>query len=152
MLTESGFNLPTTNFMERLKPAVIEEDFQHIKKEILKTLKDEKDDFCGNIYCTLMDAKNKLYSMLTEMLVEEAGNVIDHDIRVINHERDEIKKKMSQIEYNINRENATKASRDMLVKEFEIAKKELVESAQDEWKQEPTGNQNRDKVKSGTPT
>ena len=59
---------------------------------------------------------------------------------------------MSQIEYNTNRANAKKASRDILVKEFEIAKKELVESAQDERKQESTGDQNRDKVKSDTAT
>ena len=65
MFAEGGFDLPTTSFMERLKQAVTEEDFQHIKKEILKTLKDEKDDFCGNKYCTLTDAKNKLYSLLT---------------------------------------------------------------------------------------
>merc|ERR1711867_247286 len=90
--------------------------------------------------------------MLTEILVHEAGSVIDHDIRMINHERDEIKKQMSQIEYNTNRANAKKASRDTLVKEFDIAKKELVESAQDEQKQESTGDQNRDKVKSDTAT
>ena len=152
MFAEGSFDLPNTSFMLRLKQAVIEEDFQQIKKEILKTLKDEKDDFCGNNYCTLTDAKNKLYSMLTEILVQEAGSVIDYDIRMINHERDEIKKQMSQIEYNTNRANAKKASRDTLVKEFEIAKKELVESAQDERKQESTGDQNRDKVKSDTAT
>ena len=70
MFAEGGLNLPTTSFMERLKQAVTEEDFQHIKKEILKTLKDEKDDFCSNKYCTLTDAKNKLYSLLTENLVQ----------------------------------------------------------------------------------
>ena len=78
--------------------------------------------------------------MLTEILVQEAGSVIDYDIRMINHERDEIKKQMSQIEYNTNRANAKKASRDTLVKELEVAKKELVESAQDERKKESTGN------------
>ena len=87
MFEQGSFNLPTTSFMERLKQAVTEEDFQHIKKEILKTLKYEKDDFCTSNYSTLMDAKNKLYSMLTEILVEETGNIIDHDIWVINHER-----------------------------------------------------------------
>ena len=65
---------------------------------------------------------------------------------MISHKRDEIKKHMSQIEYNTNRANAKKASRDTLLKEFEVAKKELVDSAQDEWKQESTGDQNRDKV------
>ena len=78
--------------------------------------------------------------MLTEILVPEAGYVVDHDIQMISHERDEIKKQMSQIEYNTNRVNAKKASRDTLLKEFEVAKKELVKSAQDERKQESTGD------------
>ena len=41
---------------------------------------------------------------------------------------------MSQIEYNTNRANAKKATRDTLLKDFEVAKKELVDSAQDERK------------------
>ena len=45
---------------------------------------------------------------------------------MINHERDEIKRKMSEIEYNTNRTNAKKAFRDMLIKEFKIAKMELI--------------------------
>ena len=38
MFPEGSFHLPTTSFIERLKQAVTEEEFQHIKKEILKTL------------------------------------------------------------------------------------------------------------------
>ena len=40
MFAEGSFDLPTTRFMEKVKKAVTEEDFQHIKKEILNTLKD----------------------------------------------------------------------------------------------------------------
>ena len=140
LFVEDSFDLPTTRFMEKVKQAVTEEDFQHIKREILNTLKDEKDHFCGCNYSTLTEAKNKLYSMLTEILVQEAGSVIDYDIRMINYERDEIKKQMSQIEYNTNRANSKKASRDTLVKELKVAKKELVKSVQDERKQESTGD------------
>ena len=128
MFAEGSFDLPTTNFMERVKQAITKEDFQHIKKEFLKAIKDEKDDFCKSNYSTLTDAKNKLYSMVTEILVQEVGCVLDHDIRMINYERSEIKKQMSQIEYNTNRANAKKTTRDTLVEEFEIAKKELFES------------------------
>ena len=122
MLAEGSFDLPTTRFMEKVKQAVTEEDFQHIKREILNTLKDEKDHFCGSNYSTLTEAKNKLYSMLTEILVQEAGSVIDYDIRMINYKRDEIKKQMSQIEYNTNRANAKRASRGTLIKELKVAK------------------------------
>ena len=70
--------------------------------------------------------------MLTEILVQEAGYVIDYDVRMVNYERGEIKKKMSQVEYNTNRANAKKASREALVKELKAAKEELIKSAQDE--------------------
>ena len=39
IFAEGSFELPTTRFMEKIKAAVSEEDFQHIKKEILNTLK-----------------------------------------------------------------------------------------------------------------
>ena len=34
MFAEDGFDLPTTNVMDKLKQALVEEDFQQIKKEI----------------------------------------------------------------------------------------------------------------------
>ena len=57
---------------------------------------------------------------------------------------------MSQIKYNTNRANAKRASRDMLVKESEVAMKELTEPAQGELKHESTGDENRDKVRNDT--
>ena len=150
MFTDGSFDLPSTRFIEKVKQAVTAADFQHIKREILNTLKDEKDHFCRCNYSTLTEAKNKLYSMLTEILIQEAGSVIDYDIRTVNYKRDEIKKKMSQIDYNTNRANAKKASRDTLVKELKVAKEELIKSAQDERKQESTGDQNKDKVRNNT--
>ena len=150
MFVEGGLELLTTRFMERLKQVVSEEDFQSINKEIHKTLKGEMDEFCNQKYCSLTEAKDKLYPLLTEILREEAGNVIDHDIPMLNHEKGEIKTKMSQIEYNTNRANSKKASRDSLLKEFDIAKKELIKLTQDERKQESTGDKDKDKVKTDT--
>ena len=83
MFAEGSFDLPPTRFMEKVKAAVSEADFQHIKKEILNTLKDEKDYFCGCNYSTLTEATNKSYSMLTEILIQEAGSVIDYDIKTV---------------------------------------------------------------------
>ena len=83
--------------MEKIKQAVMEEDYQHLKREILNTLKDEKNHFCQSSYSTLKKARNKLYSMLTEILVQEAGTILDHDIRMKQYEKNMIKKQMSQI-------------------------------------------------------
>ena len=57
---------------------------------------------------------------------------------------------MSQIDYNVNRENAKKASRYSLLKEFETAKKELIKLTQDERKLETTDDQDKDKTRADT--
>ena len=46
--------------------------------------------------------------MLTEILIQEAGQVIDYDIKTINQERGEIKKMMSQVDYSTNKANPIK--------------------------------------------
>ena len=75
MFVEGGLALATTSFMEKLSKAISEEDFQSINKEVDKTLQGEKDDFCSQSYCSLTEAKDKLYSLLTEKLREKAGDV-----------------------------------------------------------------------------
>ena len=84
---EGNLELPTTSFMKKIKQAVMEEDYQHLKKEILNTLKDEKDQFCRNRYSTLKVARNKMYTILTEIIVQEAGIILDHDIRMKQYEK-----------------------------------------------------------------
>ena len=65
VFTGESFDIPPTKFMEKVKAAVSEADFQDIKKGILDTLQNEKDYFCDYSYSTLTDATNKIYSMLT---------------------------------------------------------------------------------------
>ena len=43
VFAEESFDLPPTRFMEKVKAAVSEADFQDIKKEIHNTLQNEKD-------------------------------------------------------------------------------------------------------------
>ena len=88
--------------------------------------------------------------MLTEILIQETGSFIDYDVKAVNHERGEIKKNMSQVDYNTNRANTKKASREGIIKELKAAKEELLKSAQDEHKKETTGDPNMDKVRNDT--
>ena len=136
MFAEGSFDLPPTRFMEKIKAAVSEEDFQRIKKEILNTLKGEKDYICSCNYSTLAEATNKIYSMLTEILVQEVGQVIDYDIQTITQEKDEIKKKMSQIDYDTSKANAIKSSRDQILTESRVATEDLIKAAQEERKKD----------------
>ena len=69
---------------------------------------------------------------------------------MLNYEKGEVETKMSQIDYNTNRANGKKASRDNLLKEFDTAKKELIKLTQDERKLETTGDQDKDKTRADT--
>ena len=149
---EGNLELPNTGFMNKIKQAVMEENYQHLKKEILNTLKDEKDQFCRSSYSTLKEARNKLYIMLTEMIAQEAGSILDHNIRMKQCEKNMIKKQMSQIEYNTDRAEAKSASKSKLIKELTVAKKELIKSARNEKEIGSTSNQKKDKVRIGTAT
>merc|ERR1711867_222278 len=86
MFAKGSFDLYPTRFMEKVKAAVSEEDFQRIKKEILNTLKDEKDYICSCSYSSLPEATNKIYSMLTEILVQEVGQAINYDILIYHQD------------------------------------------------------------------
>ena len=95
--------------MEKVEAAVSKADFKDIKKGILDLLWNEKVYVRDYNYSTLTEATNKIYSMLTEILIKEAGQVIDFDFKATVQERSELKKKMSQVEYNTNKANAVKA-------------------------------------------
>ena len=82
IFTGENFDIPSTKFMEKVEAVVSKADFKDIKKGILNTLQNEKDYLCDYNYSTLTEATNKIYSMLTEILIQEAGQVIDYDFKV----------------------------------------------------------------------
>ena len=88
--------------------------------------------------------------MLTEILVQEAGQVINYDIQMITQEKGEIKRKLSQIDYNTNKANTIKASRDGLLRESRTAKEELLKAAQEEREKEATNDPSKDKIRDET--
>ena len=123
---EGNLELPKTGFMDKIKQAVTKNDYQHLMKEILNKLQDKRVQFCESSYSTLQGARNKLYTMLTEIIAQEAGSVLDHNIRMKQCEKNMIKKQMSQIEYNTDRAEAKSASKSKLIKELTVAKKEHI--------------------------
>ena len=152
MFAQGSFKLPPTKFMDKVKAAVSEEDLEHIKKEILNTLKDEKDYICSGSYSSLPEATNKIYAMLTEILVQEVGQAINYDIQVINQEKGELKKKMSQIDYDTSRANAIKSSRDQLIPESKSSTEDLLKAVQEERRKEVTNDANMTKLRDDTAT
>ena len=124
-------DIPPTRFMERVKVAVSGTDYQDIKKGIIDTLQDERDYLLDCIYSTPTEPANKIHSMLTEIIIMEAGQVIIYDFKAIVQERSEVKKKMSQVDYNTNRANAIKSSCDALLMESRVATEDLIKAAKE---------------------
>lgn len=96
---KGNLELPSTGFMEKVKQAVMESEYQQLMKEILKKLQDNGVQFCKGSYSILKEAKNKLYAMLTEIIAQEAGSILDHNIRMKHDEKIMIRVQMNKIEY-----------------------------------------------------
>ena len=83
-------------------------------------------------------------------MTDEAGYAIDHAIQVSKKERADLKKVRSQVDNYTSIAGAKKATRDMLIKELEVAKKEFTEGAKEELKLESIGDENKDKIREDT--
>ena len=120
---EDNPELPSTGFMDKVKQAVTKSDYQQLMKEILNELQDKRDQFCKSSYSTLKEARNKLYTMLTEIIAQEAGSILDHNIRMKQDEKNMIRTQMNKIEYKTNRAEAMSASKGKLIQGLTFAKK-----------------------------
>ena len=140
----------TKSFMEKLRGAISKEEFKTIIKEVDKTMDGEKDNHCNQTYCSLNEARNDIFSLYTETLREEAGLVISTNIESLKYEKGQVKTKMGQIEYNMNRANARRAQRDNLLKEFDSAKKDLIQLTQEESELDTTGDTAKDELRAIT--
>ena len=98
MFDSDIFELPDTNFINRLKQAVTHEQYQQITNDILEAMSNEKEDFCKGNYYTLQEAKNQLYALLTEIMMNEARYVIDQAIGGSKREMTELSKVRSQVD------------------------------------------------------
>ena len=58
MFDNDDLKLPDTSFMNRLRQAIPCDQFQQIADPMLRTLEDEKEEFCKGSYNTLQDVKS----------------------------------------------------------------------------------------------
>ncbi len=90
--------------------------------------------------------------MKTEIIVQEARSILDHNIRMKQDEKNMIRTQMNKIEYKTNRAEAMSASKGKLIQGLTIAKKELLNLAQNGKEIDSTNNQEKDKVRIGAAT
>ena len=77
MFQDGSVELPVTDFMDRLEEALNKEQVEQIAEDIKKTIEGKKEEFCKADYMSLQDAKTQLSTLLTEVMKDEAGFIIE---------------------------------------------------------------------------
>ena len=67
--------------MSHLKKSIPHDQFKAITNDMINTLKEEKEEFCQEDYHTLQEAKQQLYVLLTDIIMDESGYLISEAIR-----------------------------------------------------------------------
>ena len=63
-----------------------------------RTIQGEKEDFCKANYKSLQDAKTQLLALLTEIMMTEAGFIIDQSLEECKRKAQDLKKQKEYIE------------------------------------------------------
>ena len=115
-------------------------------------MSNEKEDFCKGNYYTLQEAKNQLYALLTEIMMNEAGYVIDQAIEGSKRGIAELKEVRSQVDNYKSIVNTKKAIKDRLIKEMEVTKRALTEALQEELHNQAksTGKEAKERIREDT--
>ena len=76
--------------------------------------------------------------MMTKIIVQEAGSVLDYNIVIKQDERNMVRKLLNKIEYKTSKVKVLSFSKSKLIQGSAIAKKELLSLAQNEKEIGPT--------------
>ena len=109
--------------MRKVKHAITKNEFQQLTKDILSTLQDKKNQFCKSNYTTLLEARGMLYTMMTGLIVQKTGSILDHNISMKQDERIIVKDLISKLKYKTDREKEPSAAKGKLIQDLTMAKK-----------------------------
>ena len=56
--------------MKKVEKAVKEADYKQLMEKVLDSLQEKRGQFCENTYSTLKEARNELYIMMMEIIVQ----------------------------------------------------------------------------------
>ena len=80
MFNGENMELPATSFMDRLKQAITHEQFQQITNDTIRGIDLIKEGFRVKDYYTLQEAIDQLHSLLTDIMLDEAGYILEETI------------------------------------------------------------------------
>ena len=80
MFEGGNIELPATSIMDCLKLAITHEQFQQITNYMIRGIDIMKEGFWERDHYTLQEAKDELQSLLTEIMMNDAGYILDKTI------------------------------------------------------------------------
>ena len=63
--------------MERLEEELNEEQVEKLAEDIKKAIEKRKEEFCKADYMSLQDARTQLMTLITKIMIDKAGFIID---------------------------------------------------------------------------
>ena len=99
---------------------------------------------------TLQEAKDQLNAILTDIMMDDVGYILDKSINESKKEMAKLRKARSQIDNQKKIASSKKANKDRLVQTLEVAKRDFVDTLQGElWNQIKSAD-TRDKIREDT--
>ena len=120
MFNNNNPELPNTNFMGCLKQAITHKQFQQIIDDMLRGMSIVKEGFCRRDHHTLQEAKNQLHALLTDVMMDDTGYILDKTIDESKKEMAKLRRISRQIDNHKRIASSKKANKDKLVKTLEF--------------------------------
>ena len=89
---EEAIKLTGTDFMEQLEEELDKEQVKTLAEDIKKAILKKKEEYCKADYLSLQDAKTQLMTLVTEIMMEEAGFIIDEVLKDCRKQTYDLKK------------------------------------------------------------
>ena len=80
-----------TSLTNQFREAILHEQFQQIAKEVVRKISNVKENFCKRMNYALPDAHKQLYTLLTEVIMDESEYTINKAIKETERELAKLK-------------------------------------------------------------
>ena len=111
-----------------------------------------KEGFCERDHYTLQESKDQLQSLLTDIMMNVAGYILDQTIHESKKEMAQLKKIKIRLDNYNSIASSKKEHKDRVAKTLEFAKKTLIDTLQEELSNptESEGEESMDKIREDT--
>ena len=118
--------------MGRLKKVITREQFQQLNNNIMKEMGNNKQEYCNTSHHTLQQAKDRLHALLTRIMMGDVEYILDKALEESKNKLTTLSNARDQLDNQKKITTSKKAERRRLTYLLEKAKRNLIDSLQEE--------------------